>query len=499
MADIAQVTELLKNYPRLTKALGWSSVVSVALGTVTGLLGKASELKRILFELVGPQNLVSIHVGMTFFVGGLFIVGYLSLALWIYKRYVSTLEQRRRYLYSSFLAICGLLLAAASIFAAIPSVPDVRELLRKESVTLEKELLELGVEGGGLRYNRLDHSVQPQTWLTAQSLTAVLSGRKDPLSDVDAKHIREHLDFIDRVRLQSDEGWGYMEQIDWGVTEIAGWVALAYVASAQPGIVDVVWGRDSTVAYSRLTRDLRLLQQRQMKDGSWAPVKQTDNAKFARTYSTVMALWALVEASKHPEIRKRTGITFDDSIKGGIQWLLANYDKGLGGWSPNPGRARQTDNFSGLTGHVLYVLSRAMPDFEVMLKMDQSYNDAQHAYLTTMVEGSTFSPSLISRPAGNNDRTHDSDRYLTGSKFMIESSTFLWFPWALSLCAELKQREPTAEPDRGYAKRGCAALAGRVNDLIKFARNDPFAYVMAESLLAIRLHLAGTGGVRNKR
>jgi hypothetical protein len=73
---------------------------------------------------------------------------------------------------------------------------------------------------------------------------------------MDAKEIREHLDYIDRLRLPNDEGWGYMEPIDWGVTEIASWVALAHLASTHKDVVDAVWGSDSALAFERIDRDL---------------------------------------------------------------------------------------------------------------------------------------------------------------------------------------------------------------------------------------------------
>jgi hypothetical protein len=43
----------------------------------------------------------------------------------------------------------------------------------------------------------------------------------------------------------------------------------------------------------------------------------------------------------------------------------------------------------------------------------------------------------------------------------------------------------------------CGAVIGRANELISFAEDEPFIYVMAESLLAINLYLqsdAATSG-----
>ena len=72
---------------------------------------------------------------------------------------------------------------------------------------------------------------------------------------------------------------------------------------------------------------------------------------------------------------------------------------------------------------------------------------------------------------------------------MVEGSTFLWFPWTVALCAQVTHNAPEEEMQR-IAERACPRLVGRINDMIKFARDDPFAYVMAESLFAMREHIA---------
>jgi hypothetical protein len=318
----------------------------------------------------------------------------------------------------------------------------------------------------------------------AQSLVAVQTSSRVLLSETDPKQVREHLDYIERVLLPNEEGWGYMNAYDWGVTEIAGWVVLAYLASTQPNVIDLVWGGDSEIAFQRITRDLRLLLRRQLTNGAWAPINQSDNPGYARTYSTTMALWALIEAKKHPEIGKRTGTAYNEAIKGGIRWLLARYDNQREGWVPNPERTKQTDSFPGLTAQVLYVLGRARPEFGFLVQEDPTYNRARQALIKSI--GST----LASRPANSNDRTHDSDRYLPHSKFMVESSTFLWFPWSIAFCSQLSVQSEAEMAERKAATRGCTMLLGRINELIKFARDDPFAYVMAESLFAINQQLA---------
>ena len=227
-----------------------------------------------------------------------------------------------------------------------------------------------------------------------------------------------------------------------------------------------------------------------MTNGGWAPIGQIDNEKFGRTYSTVMALWALIEARKSSQLIEIMDTRYDDNIKGGIRWLLSNYNYDLRSWVPNPERAKQIERFPGLTAQTLYVLELARPEFNFLLKSNSTYDAGRQAFFNS-IEGDDLqaTPALASRLASNNDRTHDSDRYLPGTKFTVEGSTFLWFPWTIALCAQSQLGEDVETTTEEIAKRGCSRLLGRINNLVKFAREDPFTYVMAESLFALRLQL----------
>jgi len=498
MANDPATEDLLKSYPRLSRALGWCGLASIVLGYIGTVLGKLTEVKHYLFDLVGPQKLLSIHFGMAFLVGSLFFVGYLTVGVWIYRMYFLRLERQKRVGYGGVVMVGGVILAAGSVYAALSPAPDIGSILVNESNSLERELLGLRVEGGGLRYNRADPSVEPQAWSTAQSLTAILANRTVALSKTDAEGIRSDLEFINRIRLPGEEGWGYLEPIDWGVTEIAAWVVLAYLSSTQPNTVDAVWGAESEIANQRLRRDLKLLHERQLPNGGWAPISQKNNMSYARTYSTTMALWALIEGKRHPEMGRRVGFEYDDAIRSGIRWLLARYDSQLKSWVPNPERAKQTESFPGLTAQILYVLERAGPDFD--FRGDLAYERAHRDFVQS-IEGSGQNPSLVlaTRPASDNERTHDSDRYLRRSKFMVESSTYLWLPWSLAVCSQVGSRGSVNKVEGSVTKRGCALLLGRVHDLIRFARDDPFAYVMAESLFAVRLQVEAVGQVAGHR
>jgi hypothetical protein len=135
------------------------------------------------------------------------------------------------------------------------------------------------------------------------------------------------------------------------------------------------------------------------------------------------------------------------------------------------------------------VLERAKPEFESLLQLDPSYERALQQFKRSLAgDKAGSSENLISRPANRNDRMHDGDNYLRPSEFMLEGSTFLWFPWSLALCSELSGRVGTDIE----TTRNCNLLLGRVNDLTSFVKHEPSTYVMAESLIAIQLQIEST-------
>lgn len=478
--------DLLQKYPWLSQSLGWVGFASLIMGSLLTLLGQISDLRSKLFELFGLAQLETIHFSVGFFLVISFVAGYVALAIWFYRRYLSrvTLPRQRR-IYTSAAVLLTMLLAAGSIYAALPPKPDLQILLVNAASSMRRELLETGAAGGGVRTNRVDHSSMTQVWTSAQSLMAILAS-KEPLSVEDAAQVRKHLEFIERVRLPGDEGWGYVEDATIGITEINAWVVLAELRATEPELIDRIWGADAGTAVQRVQRDLKMLASRQMDNGGWAPVNSTANPTWARTYSTTMALWALVEASKRTDIRRLGPIDYGEAVKGGIRWLLTHYSDEEQSWVPNPARLKQTDSYPGLTAQALFVLERSRPRFDFLLDEDATYKRARARMIRLLSDaGSGPQQPLRLRSVSSNDRMHDSDQYLSRSAHMLEGSTFLWFPWTSAFCAELAANGAPAK-----LPSGCNLLADRSNELIAFARDEPFTYVMAESLFAVNLHVA---------
>lgn len=340
-----------------------------------------------------------------------------------------------------------------------------------------------------MRYNRADSSVEAQVWCTAQAVWAILEKPSGEISQEQAQVIRAHLEYMERVRLPSGEGWGYMEPINWGVTEITAWVTLAYIASARSDVAAKVWPGDINIPLARIETYLEMIRQRQMANGGWSPVSSAASTAYLRTYSTLMSVWAMIEAQNLSGLKQQLNGRFSPAIQDGMRWLLANYNRDRESAVPNPVRVPQTDSFPGLTTQMLYVMERAKPDHEFVLQSDANYEPMRKNFIK-MLESPTLKgvTALVVRDANSNDRTHDSDRYLPKSAYMVESSTYLWLPWSLAYCTTIENQKLDGT-DNLWAKNGCKLLTRRVKDLVRFAKDDPFAYVMAESLFALHLQL----------
>ena len=62
-------------------------------------------------------------------------------------------------------------------------------------------------------------------------------------------------------------GWGYFEEWQTGVTEIAGWVGVAEVASLEPGRRERIWGDRVPDIVNRVDGIVRMLLAAQQRDG----------------------------------------------------------------------------------------------------------------------------------------------------------------------------------------------------------------------------------------
>ena len=234
-----------------------------------------------------------------------------------------------------------------------------------------------------------------------------------------------------------------------------------------------------------MVRDLEETNGRQDSSGGWTPIKE-DNADFTRTYSTVMALWSLIEARTSPSVSQRIGTKYDEKMRQGINWLLRSYKEGQG-WVPNPNRVGQKDRFEGLTAHVLFVLSRAETvDALSYIKSDQTYGTAKRDF----IKNKQFAEWSIEE---NNSHLPDADLRFVNTEFLAEGSTYLWFPWTLVELAQLSSDQALSADERKAATQlRLDMLNTNSEKLENYVESANLMYVLGENLFCVSAYLNQT-------
>lgn len=330
---------------------------------------------------------------------------------------------------------------------------------------------------GGMKAGPSMAETTVQVWATAQALTAVLSTQKSLDSYV--PKIKSAFAYMESLRRTTpSEGWNFYGNANpYTVTEINAWVTLAQIKSLDSKTT--IWSEsERTEILDRVVRDLKEIVLRQDSTGGWKPIRE-GGPDFTRTYTTIIALWSLVEARNSPVVRERIGTQYDESMRKGIGWLLQQYKEGQG-WVQNPSRSGQKDRFDGLTAEALFVLSRAeaVPDF-AYLKNDQTYKIARKDF----VNNKQLATRSIEK---DNSSIPDADVRFVNSEFMTEGSTFLWFPWTLLELTQLSQDKSLSEEDRKAATQlRLEILNANSERLENYVETANLTYVLAENLFCV--------------
>jgi hypothetical protein len=358
----------------------------------------------------------------------------------------------------------------ASVFANLimRPWPEPDRMLGNELPAWIERVFENQNPSGGVRVVIRSPDARDQVFTTAQCLKGVLLNRE--LSTKYAVQIRAAFDFVDASRhTKPQEGWGYWAGSPRTLTEVSAWVTLAYIESLRTDIWNEQQKQDRLAA---IDRELNLLAARRDDSGGWGPILER-NAAYTRTYSTVMPLWAFIEAAKIPILRERFGNRFREHIRKGIQWLLATCDTTIG-WMPNANRKGQHEQFPGLTAQVLFVLSRAQPEYP-WLNSEYVLKQTKSAFLAQ--------PRLVNLRIDSESTLPDTDQHFhTEDEFTAEGMHFLWFPWALAVYKSLSEDPSLAEGDRKTAADNLRQLLSKSDEVSHRLEAGP-TYVLAENLI----------------
>lgn len=355
------------------------------------------------------------------------------------------------------------------------SPEDVLKTLSAKKKDWVARVFEAQAPSGGIRQSPENTDDTAQVWATAQCLTGVLA------SDVDLgpylPQIRNAFAFIETSRrTQPYQGWNLYggDKNEYTITEISGWVTIAYIYSLTSPVP--IWNEsEKPEILSRVGRELDEIIRRQDPDGAFRPIRD-QRPGFSRTYSTVMALWGLLEARLSPQSSGIVGNRYDGQIRSATVWLMHVYRPGQG-WVPNPNRTGQTQRFVGLTAQALFVLSRGeRAPALAYIRNNSIYKSAERE----LVANSSLGESSIDEA---NTSVPDPDIRFPGTDFQAEGSTFLWFPWTLAELTHLSSDESLTADDRQNA----SVLFGKIlshnaDRIANYVEANDLMYFLGENL-----------------
>jgi hypothetical protein len=252
---------------------------------------------------------------------------------------------------------------------------------------------------------------------------------------------------------------------------------------------------------ARTWKALDLLLERQFDDGGWSVIEKTSNQKHERTYSTTMALWAIVEAQQNTSLFMDHEVPLAAALASGVKWLMASYTtsaSGFSGWWPNPSSKSFVGAYPGLTAQTLFVLAKAEVS-NPFVGADPKYKSAIETFVTLALDGNATFPALIKRKVGENEQAHDSDRYLEGRSETAEQSTFLWYPWAIAMATALAHDRVLKDYEHERLGELVSMLFTQVDDEIKFVRNDEAIYPTAEFALTAGYYFSQDGAIAERK
>lgn len=481
------------------KFSGFIGVVGVILGNVAAIVTHIDELRTLFVKYFGADFAFRLHGVVLWGSVAIFFTAYCFLSFWAYRSllYKAGLFYRITYIVTSAILIVSLTYGAMKLFNPVDLVPIIARQNKTLISSVILQQMPSGLKAGGFRFAQNSESDDVQAWTSAQALVSILSQVPQEIL-ISKEPIFDGLDFLRRTKMPHN-GWDYMAlssaQLNTvGVTEVTAWATLAYVYSLRSNFRSKIW-RDGdtrqTEAIDLINDNVSIIVNRQFINGGWSTIENTGNFHHIRTYSTVMALWALAEAYQSGYLSSPALPKVQQSIRNAARFLLETRKtnaKGLSGWWPNPETDAQPEWFPGLTAQALFVLVRSQP-IVPGLGSSSKLQVALSDFLTTGMLGSDQSLPLINWRVSENQRVHDSDRYLEGRSETVEGSTFLWYPWSLALSLEIWRSKILPEADNKTAAIFAYELLRKSDEVVNFVRNDFVIYPTVETSFAFNAYL----------
>ena len=444
----------------ITKSQWSIAAVALVLGNLANILESVKKLSGD-----GYAMIVFFWHGSRAIPIGFAVVGYALVGILAF-RWLETRVRSKPLAMGAAFAPAFLLFAANLL--AVPVTRTPTSVWDKDLNQVRNRLLSAN-SGQGFRWDPGNPKSEVDAWGTAQSLVALLS---DPTTAAQRRaDIRGALTHLQQIRLE--DGWGYFPDNNWSVTEITSWITIASIHALHAGIWDESEREQRIID---IDNNLTVLRSRQDDSGGWRPIREPGDA-LTRTYSTTMALWALVEARAEPLLSASIGDRYDESIRRGVNWLLVHRNADPPGWVPNPTRGNVHETFPGLTAQALFVLARADKVNSSFINSRSAYKDAKQAFLKSLQV-----PSCVSKL---DTRTPDVDVHLRPTDRVLEGSTFLWFPWTVATLSDFTVDQSLSAEDQKTADQLRDEMLSK-HDEVAEGLGTALSYELSENLIGIR-------------
>lgn len=456
------------------------------------VLSAVSKILEFLKNVGESRNLIrfdQFSPYVEWIVAGLVIAGYALAGIFFYRKFKARFKLHKLLAGFIIAAALGTVLALNLVLIErfVHKVPPVSSEIAKLEASWSRQLLDTEKVGNSGGFNTFQSCGpgDPDVWTSAQALNAILRG---PSHGGLADNVRRAFDFI-RTNIKDagagGRGWVTRPSSTWPRTEITAWVALAEMASLRAG--DVWAGPEVPKVVAEVEALLTDIQKRQnSKTGAWGPtvpqiVPATNEPRSDddRTYSTVMALWSLIEARRTKPVSDAIGPRFDSALRSGIAALMRIPH--TAGWAGSPWGS---ETHVGLTAQALYVLSLVRDAPAVFSTIDlDDFNKTREAFLNSFA----LEPNLFKRVS---DRLSGPEQHITGrdGKEIEEAFyvTFFPYPWSIALFGHMANDTSLPHGLRSTASQLCYKLEQELEakDVGPYFQRVE-TYQLAENLIGI--------------
>ena len=451
------------SFARILRMLGKESPIIIVLGA----LAKAADI----FNFI--RKLSDVDLSVPYIRAGVVVIIVLihaACGVVFYRQAVRKLHWRR-----PLIAGCIAIVLAGFLWRTIrlvnehlpvpPPRPGIAEVERIWTQQLFDTQTDTGTSGG-FGTVQTGHGV-PDVWTSAQALNAILRGRYCNGRAAEIKKAFAYIDGQEMTSATGGSGWVTHPSYKWPRTEISAWIGDIWDASEASRIRDRVIKLLTEIAG----------RQNSTTGGGWGPTTlMLPNSD--RTYSTVLALWGLVEGRRTKPVADIVGTRFDGNIRNGIAALLRiPHDIG---WVARLG---SSETYRGLAAQGLYVLSLAADDPQLFKAIDlEDFKSLRQAFLAALVS-TPEAYQTLERTSGDDQTLKLPDGSNIQEPFY---ATFFPFPWSLALLHHMAREQWLPHRQQTKASELASQLEQQVRttEAIAYFRKVD-TYELAENLIGL--------------